>query len=85
MAAARRDAMGKKMEGGASKVEGGEGATAIDLSSIADAVIADYPGKILEYHAGIRPALDFLITEAIKRTGGKADPDKVRQAIINKL
>jgi Asp-tRNA(Asn)/Glu-tRNA(Gln) amidotransferase B subunit len=76
MAASRRGAMGKKK---------GSGEGPVDISSIADAVIADYPGKILEYQAGIRPALDFLITEAIKRTGGKADPDKVRQAIINKL
>jgi len=56
-----------------------------DLSSIVDRVIADHPKKILEYHAGIRPALNFLITETIKRTGGKADPEKVRRAIIEKL
>jgi|GEM_PF-3598703 len=56
-----------------------------NLSSIVDGVIADYPKKILEYNAGIRPALNFLITETIKRTGGKADPAKVRKEIISKL
>jgi Asp-tRNA(Asn)/Glu-tRNA(Gln) amidotransferase B subunit len=56
-----------------------------ELSSIVDNVIADYPKKILEYRAGIRPAMTFLITETIKRTGGKADADKVRKAIIDKL
>jgi len=56
-----------------------------ELSSIVDSVIADYPKKILEYHAGIRSAMNFLITETIKRTGGKADPEKVRRTIIEKL
>ncbi len=56
-----------------------------ELSSIVDRVIADYPKKILEYRAGVRPALNFLITETIKRTRGKADPKKVRKAIIEKL
>jgi Asp-tRNA(Asn)/Glu-tRNA(Gln) amidotransferase B subunit len=56
-----------------------------ELSSIVDGVIADHPKKILEYRAGIRPAMTFLITETIKRTGGKADAEKVRKEIIAKL
>ena len=56
-----------------------------DLSSIVDRVIADHPGKILQYRAGTRSAMNFLITETIKRTGGRADPEKVRRAIIEKL
>lgn len=63
----------------------GRAAKPDELSAIVDSVIADYPKKILEYRAGIRPAMTFLITETIKRTGGKADAEKVRKAIIEKM
>ena len=40
---------------------------------------------LLEYRGGNRSSLDKLVNEVMKKSGGRADPKKIRSMIINKL
>ena len=40
---------------------------------------------LLDYRAGNRNSLDKLVGEVMKKSGGRADPRKIRDMIINKL
>jgi len=40
---------------------------------------------LLEYRGGDRSSLDRLVNEVMKKSGGRADPKKIRGMIINKL
>lgn len=57
----------------------------VDLDEIVEQVINTYPQELLAYRAGIRPSIDKLVSEAMRKSGGKADPQKVRNLIIGKL
>jgi aspartyl-tRNA(Asn)/glutamyl-tRNA(Gln) amidotransferase subunit B len=57
----------------------------IDLEAIVKEVIDDNPKALLDYRAGVRSSLDFLISEVMKKSGGRADPKKIRNIIISKL
>lgn len=57
----------------------------VDLGTIVDEVIQENSKALLEYRAGIRSSLDDLISEVMRKSGGRADPRKIRSAIINKL
>lgn len=40
---------------------------------------------LLDYTSGDRSSLDKLVNEVMKKSGGRADPKKIRGMIINKL
>lgn len=56
-----------------------------DLEKVVDQVMSEYTKEILELQVGIRSSLQKIITEAMRRSGGRADPKKIRHLIISKL
>jgi len=56
----------------------------LSIEGIVERVIEKYPEKVLEFKAGVRSSFDFLVKEALKMSGGKADPAKVRAIILAK-
>ncbi|WP_350344359.1 Asp-tRNA(Asn)/Glu-tRNA(Gln) amidotransferase subunit GatB [Proteinivorax tanatarense] len=50
-----------------------------------DQVLAQYPKSIEDFKQGKDRALDFLVGQAIKKSKGKLEPQKVKQLIIKKL
>lgn len=56
-----------------------------DLEKVVDQVMGEYTKEILELQTGIRSSLNKLVTEAMRRSGGRADPKKIRHLIIGKL
>ena len=57
----------------------------VDLDQIVEEVIDMYPQELLAYKAGVRSSIDKLVSETMKKSGGKADPQKIRNIIISKL
>ena len=57
----------------------------MELEEIVEYVIGKYPQKFLEAKNGVRSSFDFLVNEVLKLSKGKADPAKVRAAIISKI
>ena len=55
------------------------------LETIVDKVIADNPGPAADYRGGKEKALGRLIGEAMKASGGKANPQVVRDILVRKL
>ncbi len=60
-------------------------ASAIDLDTIIDQVIAKYPDKVLEYQKGKKGLLGLFMGEVMKLSGGKINPGKTNTLLINKL
>jgi len=56
-----------------------------DLEEIVDEVIAEDTSALLEIKAGVRPALDRLVVEVMRRSGRKADPKEIKYLILKKL
>ena len=56
-----------------------------ELETIVEKVIADNPGPAEDYRGGKEKALGRLIGEAMKASGGKANPKIVRDILIRKL
>ncbi|MGB2753565.1 MAG: Asp-tRNA(Asn)/Glu-tRNA(Gln) amidotransferase subunit GatB [Phycisphaerae bacterium] len=56
-----------------------------ELEAIVEKVIADNPGPAEDYRGGKEKALGRLIGEAMKASGGKANPKIVRDIIVRKL
>jgi len=56
-----------------------------DLNEVVEEVIRENPHLLLEYRSGIRSSLTKLISKVMERTGGKADPKKIKDLIIEKL
>jgi aspartyl-tRNA(Asn)/glutamyl-tRNA(Gln) amidotransferase subunit B len=57
----------------------------VDLERIVDEVIAKNTAEILAAKSGIRASLQKLIIEVMRRSDGRADPNKIRQIIVRKL
>ena len=57
----------------------------IDLENLVNEVIAANIKLVLEYRSGIASALEKLVSIAMKKSFGRADPKKVRYMIISKL
>ncbi|MBI4010050.1 MAG: hypothetical protein HY361_02555 [Candidatus Aenigmarchaeota archaeon] len=55
------------------------------LNELVRETIDDNTKTLLDYRAGNRDSLDKLIDEVMKKSGGRADPKKIRDMIINKL
>jgi len=56
-----------------------------DLEEIVNEVLAEDTAELLDIKRGIRESLDHLVSEVMKRSGGRADPNKIRRLIINKI
>ena len=56
-----------------------------ELEAIVEKVIADNPGPAEDYRGGKEKALGRLIGEAMKASGGKANPKIVRDILVRKL
>ena len=56
-----------------------------ELALAAKSAIDDNPAVVQDYLGGKQAALGRLIGEVMKRTGGRARPDAVRQALISAL
>ncbi len=57
----------------------------IDLEKLVNEVIEINSKLVLEYRAGIASALEKLVSVAMKKSFGRADPTKIRHMIISKL
>jgi aspartyl-tRNA(Asn)/glutamyl-tRNA(Gln) amidotransferase subunit B len=56
-----------------------------ELESIVDAVIAEHPKAVEDFHAGKASAVQFLMGQVMKRTKGRARPDVVIPLLQSKL
>lgn len=56
-----------------------------NLEEIVDEILTKDTGELLNIKRGIRESLDHLVSEVMKRSGGRADPNKIRRLIINKI
>jgi len=56
-----------------------------ELEAIADQVIAENPGPAEDFRGGKERALGRLIGQAMRATGGKANPKVVREILVRKL
>lgn len=55
------------------------------LREIANAVVAENPGKAAEFRAGRAGLLGFFMGQAMHRTGGTANPEVVRELVLAAL
>ena len=55
------------------------------LEELVRETIDSNPKTLLDYTSGDRNSLDKLVNEVMKKSGGRADPKKIRGMIINKL
>ena len=55
------------------------------LEAIVAQVVAGNPKSIDEYRAGKDKALNALVGQAMKASGGKADPNKVRELLLKAI
>jgi len=56
-----------------------------DLERICDAVIAANPAQVADYRAGKAKAFNFLVGQAMKASGGKANPAQLNEILKRKL
>jgi len=57
----------------------------VNLEAIVDEVINHNTAALLEIQSGLRSSLQKLISEVMKKSGGKADPHKIRRLILDKI
>jgi len=55
------------------------------LADAIDAVVRDNPGPVAQYRAGKTATFGWLVGQAMKATGGRADPETVRRLLKAKL
>lgn len=56
-----------------------------ELQSLIDAVIDQHPAQVAQYRGGKETVLGFLVGQAMKRSGGKANPQKVNALFKTRL
>ncbi len=56
-----------------------------DVEEVVEEVVRELASVVEDYRSGKREALNRLIGEVMKRTGGRADPKKVREIILTKI
>ena len=56
-----------------------------NLEAIVDEVINHNTSALLEIQTGLRTSLTKLISEVMRKSGGKADPHKIRRLILDKI
>jgi aspartyl-tRNA(Asn)/glutamyl-tRNA(Gln) amidotransferase subunit B len=55
------------------------------IGSIIDKVLIEFPTKVVEYKRGKRGLLTFFMGEVMKKSSGKADPQKAKALLSMKL
>jgi glutaminyl-tRNA synthetase len=55
------------------------------LTPIVDAVVASYPDKVAEFRGGKTGLLGFFTGQVMKKTGGKANPERVKELLEERL
>jgi aspartyl-tRNA(Asn)/glutamyl-tRNA(Gln) amidotransferase subunit B len=55
------------------------------IARAVDEVIRDHPADVERVRAGEAKVLNFLIGQVMKRTGGKASPQVVRELIAARI
>ncbi len=55
------------------------------LEKIVDEIIATNAGQVAEYHAGKEKVFGFFVGQAMKATGGKANPQQLNELLKRKL
>ncbi len=55
------------------------------LAAIVDDVVARHPGQVAQVRAGEEKVLGFLVGQAMKASGGKANPKRVRELLAARL
>ena len=55
------------------------------LVPLVEAVLAEWPDKVGEYRGGKSGLLGFFVGQVVRRTGGKADPVRVRALLQDRL
>ena len=55
------------------------------LDKVLDEVIAEHPEVIAKIREGSTKPVDFLIGQVMKKTHGKANPNKLRKVLQKKL
>ena len=56
-----------------------------ELEDIVDRLVAESPGAVEDYRSGKKKAIGFLVGQAMRLSGGKADPKAVKDIIERKL
>ena len=57
----------------------------VNLEAIVDEVINQDTTALLDIQVGRRYPLQKLISEVMRKSGGKADPHKIRRLILDKI
>ncbi len=57
----------------------------VNLEAIVDEVINQNTTALLDIQSGRSYVLQKLISEVMRRSGGKADPHKIRHLILDKI
>lgn len=57
----------------------------IDLGSISQEVMVNFPIQVQEYKSGKEAVLNFLVGQAMAKTKGRANIQQVRQALLEEL
>ena len=57
----------------------------IDLDTLVNEVIESNSKLVLEYKSGIPSSLEKLVSEVMKKSYGRADPQKVRYMVVTKI
>jgi len=57
----------------------------INLEEIINEILEENSKLILEYRGGMASALEKLVSLAMKKSFGRADPKKVRLMIVSKI
>ncbi len=89
--AASRDVFGRMVETGkpAAQILGDDGMLRIrDEDAVRgwiDAVLAEHSGEVRRYREGENQLFDFFMGRVMRRSGGKADPDRVRPLLLEAL
>lgn len=55
------------------------------LDQLVNEVLAEETKSVLDLQVGVRSALDRLITQVMKKSEGRADPNKIRRIILDKF
>ena len=55
------------------------------ISKIVDAVLAANPGQVAEYRAGKDKLIGFFVGQVMQKSGGKANPGQVNEALKKRL
>ena len=56
-----------------------------EIEKLIDAIIADSPSQLADYKGGNQNLFGWFVGQAMKRSGGKANPKEVNRILREKL